>query len=161
MAEVVAGGWPEASDSSLRTHVETCADCADVVRVGACLREEYEGLSKSMRLPAAGQVWWRAAVRARMERAQTAARPITWLQGLAAAGVGGAACAAVAYSWPSVWGLLATITTFVLSYDPGTIESVRPVFGLFERSVPYLIAIVACVLLAPIALIYWATADRK
>jgi hypothetical protein len=39
-------------------------------------------------------MWWRLAVRARLEREQAAARPVVWLQGLAAAcGVGVAAAA--------------------------------------------------------------------
>lgn len=158
MAEVAAGRWPESSDPDLRTHVEGCATCQEVVEVGAFMRGEYDALSETVRLPAAGQVWWRAAVRARMERAHAATRPVTWAQGMAAAGLGGAACAAVAYAWPSVWTLLASLTAFAFSYD---VENVRPVFGVFERAIPYLLAIGACVLLAPIVMLYLALTDRK
>ena len=51
-------------------------------------------------MPAAGQVWWRAAVRARLESTHAATRPITWMHGITAAIVLGVFLAAVTAAWP-------------------------------------------------------------
>jgi hypothetical protein len=56
-------------------------------------------------VPGAGQVWWRAAIRARLEAAETAARPFIWLYG---ALIVSAVVLAVAWSplaWSSVMNL--------------------------------------------------------
>ena len=41
-------------------------------------------------VPAAGQVWWRSAIRARAEASRAAASPMVWLQALTGAGAAGA-----------------------------------------------------------------------
>ena len=45
------------------------------------MRLDRDGLHEEMSLPSAGQVWWRAAIRARLEASQRVARPFSWLFG--------------------------------------------------------------------------------
>jgi len=61
------------------------------------------------RVPAPGQVWWRAAMRSRAEAARAAARPLTWSQGLAVACAAGLATAVAGTAWP----LLAQVSAVV------------------------------------------------
>lgn len=86
-ALVTAGRWPEACAAELQDHVASCTECQDVVAITTLLQEADR--DAAVPVPSAAQMWWRLAVRARLEREQAAARPVVWLQGLAAAcGVG-------------------------------------------------------------------------
>ena len=69
-------GWLNGGED-LRRHVEQCEICADVATVASLLREDREAARHDVQVPAAGQVWWRAAVRARLDGAHAAARPLT------------------------------------------------------------------------------------
>ena len=76
-------------DADLTAHVGSCAVCRETQRVADRLRGLAEA-GPSPRLPAAGQLWWRAEIVRRLNeperRREQAARPIKW--GL---GVGGMA----------------------------------------------------------------------
>ena len=61
-----------------------CETCREVASVSMLLREDSECSRIEMHVPAAGQVWWRAAVRARLESTHAAARPMTWMHGITA-----------------------------------------------------------------------------
>jgi hypothetical protein len=82
---VLQGGWPACADAELRGHVETCPVCADVVAVAVAMQEEHTTACQQAHVPSAGLVWWRAELRARQEAARKAARPMTLVQGIAAA----------------------------------------------------------------------------
>ena len=82
---VLNGGWPACADAELSTHVETCAVCADVVAVAVAMQEEHTVACQQAHIPSARLVWWRAELRARQEAARKAARPMTLVQGVAAA----------------------------------------------------------------------------
>ena len=56
-----------ACDEALVAHAGNCATCREVASVSLLLREDSEHSRFDMHVPAAGQVWWRAAVRARLE----------------------------------------------------------------------------------------------
>ncbi len=71
-----SGRWPEACDAPLRSHVESCAVCSEVVRVARLLQEANSSLLAEVKLPDAGLVWWKAQLRARREAAELATRPI-------------------------------------------------------------------------------------
>ena len=66
------------------------------------LRRDRAQMEEHASVPAAGQIWWRSAVRARMEAAQAAARPVSWAQGMTAATLFGVVCAALVLTWPSL-----------------------------------------------------------
>jgi hypothetical protein len=79
------GRWPDACDSALRSHVENCVVCSEVVLVAQFLREEHAALSAEMKLPDAGLVWWKAQLRARREAVELATRPIALAERFAVA----------------------------------------------------------------------------
>ena len=159
MAVIVAEGWPTDAAQELRAHASVCAACTDVIRVGRMLREDLEVRAAGLRLPAAGQVWWRAAIRARLEAVQSASQPITWLQGVAAAGIAAVACAAVVFAWPTIWALGVSV---VGRLSPGDepLTAMAPMLGFFEQGFPYIVAGTACVLLAPLVALYMALSER-
>ena len=82
---LAAQRWPARCDQDLRTHVAACAICADLVTVAAALLDDGEVAWGEARLPPSGVVWGRAQLRAREEAARAAARPIAFVQGVAAA----------------------------------------------------------------------------
>jgi hypothetical protein len=136
VALVLSGQWPEHADQPLRTHVESCAVCADVVAIAPALRQDLQQLA-DVQVPAAGQIWWRSAIRARADAARAAARPMVWLQAVTGAGAVGAALAAIALAWPRI---------------EGTIRLVVPSNGAWlQEALPLLGAIAAGVVAAPIA----------
>jgi hypothetical protein len=81
---IAAQRWPARCDADLRAHVRTCAICTDLVDVASALVEEHETAFQDARIPSSGVVWWRAQLRARDEDARAAARPIAFIQGIAA-----------------------------------------------------------------------------
>ena len=102
---------PEVVDAVLRygvpgveldAHIEQCADCRDVAGITHVLRDDRDWMRSDVPVPAAGQVWWRAAVRARLEGTQAAARPLTWAHGAAAAAAVGFLAGAGGTAWPAI-----------------------------------------------------------
>ncbi len=97
----------------LRAHAEACEVCADVAAVAPLLRDDYAA-ARDLEVPAAGQVWWRAALRARAEAAEAAARPMIWLQGLAGACVSGIGVALLSVAWPAIHSSVAGAAPLLL-----------------------------------------------
>ncbi|MEZ5416581.1 MAG: sigma-70 family RNA polymerase sigma factor [Vicinamibacterales bacterium] len=79
----MSGGWPAQADPALVEHAGHCAVCREAVLVSTLLQDAERDTEAPV--PTAAQVWWRLAVQARLERERAAARPVIWLQGLAAA----------------------------------------------------------------------------
>jgi hypothetical protein len=101
VSAVTAGRWP-AADSSLRDHVAQCPVCTEVLEVAQAMAPlEREALA-DVRLPSAGQVWWRTQVRARQDAARAAALPVLVAQGLGGAAILGLLAALLSWQWPSV-----------------------------------------------------------
>jgi hypothetical protein len=94
-----------------------------------------------------------------MEAAQAAARPITWLHGLAGACAAGIAVAAIGVAWPSLRDFARQILGFVGRARPEAAGVLQLFAFSVEWSVPLLLAVGACALLAPIAL-YFALVDE-
>ena len=70
-------------------HLVTCESCRDLHVIASALHDDHAAAMAEARLPSAGQVWWRAELRARQEAATAAARPITVVTGVALACVVG------------------------------------------------------------------------
>ena len=81
---LAAQRWPDRCDAELRAHVQACEVCADLAAVAGALLEDHDAAYGQARVPSAGLVWWRAQLRAREEDARAAARPIAFIQGVAA-----------------------------------------------------------------------------
>jgi hypothetical protein len=76
--------WPARCAAELRAHVHDCGICADLVAVAGALLDDHDTAYAEARIPPSGLVWWRAQRRAREENARAAARPIAFIQGVAA-----------------------------------------------------------------------------
>lgn len=156
---IAAGKWPSRVDAGLRAHAEACATCAEVALVVRTLRDDYLAMSADVQVPLAGQVWWRAAVRARLETAQAAARPITWMHGVVGAGVAGLLVALVGMAWPSLLGYAATAFTSLLPQTSIDARTSALLLRLVRETLPLLIVVAVCILIAPVA-VYLATSDE-
>ena len=160
VAAVLSGRWPHGCDEELRSHVAGCGVCRGVTTIAALLREDQSASLSGVRVPAAGQVWWRAAIRARVEAAHTASRPLTWMQSLAAAAVAGLAIALFSVVWPLVREVASRATTLVTSMSPGTAEVASLFATVMQQTLPLLLLAGAFAILTPIAL-YFALSDKN
>jgi hypothetical protein len=161
---IVTGRWPDRCDESLSMHAEECAVCKELVDVASVLRIDREGFHEEMNLPFAGQVWWRAAIRARLEASQRVAQPMSWIFGISLACAAGLAIAVVQLLWspmhvafgsssPAAWAAWLDLgfTRLLL-----TLTNLGP---LATTGVFVLLGAAACLLLAPLAL-YFALSDE-
>jgi len=161
---IVTGRWPDRCDESLSAHAAECAICEELVEVTSVLRLDREGLHEEMSLPSAGQVWWRAAVRARLEASQRVARPFSWLFGVSVACAVGLTFAVVQLLWSPMqlaWGssssgVWASWFDFEFSRLLLALTNLGP---LATTGVFVLLGAAACLLLAPLAL-YFALSDE-
>jgi hypothetical protein len=156
---IVAGRWPTAVDEEMRMHVDQCDSCRDVAVIAPALRDEYLALRQDAQLPSAAQVWWRAAVRARLEAAQDASRPITFAQALAGAAAAGLLVAIVTASWPLVSRVGGWLLSAVLHVDPGATDAGGFVLSSVTRSLFLIVPLAVALVIAPVAL-YFALSDE-
>lgn len=126
------GEWPDEAPAALRAHVRTCAVCRDTVAIASMLREA--DAADDAPVPTAGQMWWRLAVRARLEQERAAARPVLWLQGLAAACGLGLAVTALGAVGPRVGGAMTSAagraTSLLPSVTIGVPEAAGPLLWI-------------------------------
>jgi hypothetical protein len=74
------GYWPEASPAELRTHVEACRSCSDLVLVSQAFQAAHREMICAPRLVSAGALWWRAQLRRRNAAIEKVGRPILGAQ---------------------------------------------------------------------------------
>ena len=114
------------------------------------LRHDRDESLRDLRVPSAGQVWWRAALRAHAEAADTARRPLLWLQGIAGACAVAFVAALVTLAWPSMYDAALAVAALRPDVAP-ILDAVRPVL-------PAALAVLACLVLTPIV-VYFALSD--
>jgi hypothetical protein len=95
------GGWPSQAGRELQDHVAECAVCADIAEVAVLLTAEHARGAEMASVPSAGQVWWRAQVRARAEARRAAERPMHIVQAITAACVVGGVVGVA--GWAAPW----------------------------------------------------------
>src|SRR4051812_33192307 len=79
--EAVMAGRPVGHGAGeLGAHVAACGVCREVALVAGAIQDDYANARTEAVVPSAGHVWWRAQLRARQHRAETAGRPITCVQ---------------------------------------------------------------------------------
>ncbi len=139
----------------LRCHADTCPVCGDVVSLVAALREDRDEALRDLRLPAAGQVWWRSALRAHNEATEAARRPMVWLQGIAAASGAGVVAAILTLAWPSIYEAALSVAALPATFAP----EVSPLVEALRPALPLVLAVVACLVLTPIV-VYLALSDE-
>jgi hypothetical protein len=157
VSAVLTGAWPDRCDEELRRHADGCAVCGDVAAVSSLLREEHDRARHDVRVPSAGQVWWRSAVRARLEAAHAATRPMTWLHGITAAVALGFSLAVIGYTWRSLATAAGWLTGVALRFAPAS-DVTTVVAETLQQRLPLVLVVAACVVLAPVAL-YLALSD--
>jgi hypothetical protein len=121
VAAVRAGRWPGQADDGLRAHVATCVVCEDVAGVAVIFEALEAEAAATGTLPVAGQVWWRARVRARAEAARRAARPVLAAQALAAACAVGLVAAVLSYLLPSMTRTAGALLAPIASMEFGAV----------------------------------------
>ena len=169
-ADVIAcalrGGGPVRLGEELQQHVAGCEICGELLEVMAMLHQDHAAAAADVTVPAAGQVWWRAAVRARLEAAQTAARPMTWAQGITGATLLGITCAAIVLGWPSLGRLIGLAREagpaggwgrWVEGWD-GSMRLLPSMLAAVEGSLPLALVVIAAVVVMPLLVLYFALA---
>jgi hypothetical protein len=147
-----------AAGEELIMHVRQCDVCRDVLTVGTALRDDRDRADADVHVPAAGQVWWRAAVRARLEATHAAARPITWVHGMAGASAIGLALGVAGIVWPSVRQAASWAADRFPVLEPETVGALTVLADAARQSLPIAIGVAGCLVLAPLAL-YVAFSD--
>jgi len=156
VVEAVLGRrWPDGCDQALRDHAATCDVCGEVVEVAALLREDYDEARaaisrRDVPLPSAGQIWWRAAVHARADAARAAARPLVWGYGAAAACAIGLLAAGASMLWSAILPVFDRFGALTARLAPAA----DMVMAALRAQLPIVIAVVACLVAAPIALYF-------
>ncbi len=140
-ALVRAGRWPDACELELRAHVDGCAECREAVTIAGLLLEADRGAD--VHVPSAAQMWWRLAVRARLEREQAAARPVVWLQGIAAACGAGVVLTLLGQLAPVLSGAAASVAGRVAATVPAALPAMELAGG-----VPSLLVVAGALVLA-------------
>lgn len=162
---IVTARWPDRCDESLSGHVAECDVCRELVEVTSVMRLDRDGLHEEMSLPSAGQVWWRAAIRARLEASQRVAQPLSWLFGVSVACAVGLVVAVVQLLWSPMqvaWGSssLSSWTTWLGLGDLARLlPTLKDLAPLTTAGVFVLLGAAACLVLAPLAL-YFALSDE-
>jgi hypothetical protein len=154
---VLSGSWPDRCDEALVAHAAGCDTCREIAAVSVLLREDVDHARIEVHVPAAGQVWWRAAVRARLESTHAATRPMTWMHGITAAIVLGLVLAALTAAWPLVPQLLASVRTVAGAYAPSA-EVATAIAGGLRLSVILGVFAAAFMIIAPLA-VYFVLSD--
>ena len=150
---VLSGSWPHACHDALVAHAKECVTCKEVASVAILLREDSEYSRIEAHIPAAGQVWWRAAVRARLESTRAATRPLTWMHGITAALVGGVVLAAFTAIFPVLPGMFNAAWTFARGLFPNP-EIATAIGDGLRLSLFVGLACAVLMLLAPLALYF-------
>jgi hypothetical protein len=107
-----SGRWPGAGDAALRSHVESCAVCSEVVLVAGLLQEANSSLLAEVKLPDAGLVWWKAQLRARREATELATRPIALAEKFALACGMAVVLAFIVWKWADFHSWMGRLANF-------------------------------------------------
>jgi hypothetical protein len=154
---VLSGRWPKRCDDALVAHAVDCDVCGEVVSITTLIHDDSERSRYDVHVPAAGQVWWRAAIRARLDSTQASMRPMTWLHGITAAVAVGVLLAVTGVTWPMLMPVLERVWTIVAAYFPSADVAAAVASGLRLSAMLGLIA-AAILVVAPLAL-YFALSD--
>ena len=151
---VLSGAWPERVDGALVAHADTCDVCSEVAMIAVLIHDDHERSRYDAHVPAAGQVWWRSAIRARLESTQSAMRPIGWLHAVTGAIAVGVLLAVLTVAAPFLSPVAERVWVVAVSFFPNADVAAALASGL--RLTTMLGAIAAAILLlAPLA-VYFA-----
>lgn len=143
---------------SLEEHLLRCHDCREVALIADALRHGQDRTHHDVPVPAAGQVWWRAAVRARLEVTHAAERPLTWAHGAAAAAGIGLVAGTAGMAWPAIERVFATVAERLSSLTLEAPDMANLLTAAVSRGATISVAL-AFLVLAPLVF-YLALADE-
>lgn len=155
---VVAGRWPVQADDALVAHARECEVCSDVATLASLIHDDHERSRFEVQVPAAGQVWWRSAIRARLESTEVAMRPMTVMHAITAAITLGVLLAAATVAWPLLSPLSDQMWAWVVGYFQNAEVAAALAAGLRQTVMAGAIA-VAVLVAAPLALYYVLSGD--
>src|SRR5262245_50029445 len=149
--EAVSNGqWPASADADLRSHVEMCAICKDVVEVAHALIHDNRLASDGIQLPSAGLVWWRSELRTRREAMRAAERPLKLVHAFGAACGLGVLAALVIQLSPWARQMFAVI---------GGLSVSETATALMQQHLPIVLGLGVLLVLAPVAA-YFVFSDK-
>ena len=154
---VLSGAWTILDDEELQAHAAQCTTCGEVAAITALLHDDNEQARRELAIPAAGQIWWRAAVRARLERTQAATQPMTLMHGITAAIMVGILLAMLGMAWPTIAGSVGVLKTLVDGMSPSS-EVASAMLGMLRQSLSLALLVAAGLIITPLA-IYFALGD--
>lgn len=155
---VVSGRWPARADDALVAHALECEVCGEVAALAALIHDDHERSRFEVHVPAAGQVWWRSAIRARLESTHTAMRPMTWMHAVTAAITIGILLAVLTAAWPVLTPLADRTWDIAVGYFPNAEVAAALASGLRQMAMVGVIA-VAVLVAAPLAVYYVLSGD--
>lgn len=155
---VLSGRWPRQSDASLVAHAMACDVCREVASIATLICDDHERSRYDVHVPAAGQVWWRSAIRARLESTQSAVRPISWLHAITAAIAIGVLLAILTVAWPFLSPMGDRAWSVVAGFFPNADVASALASGL-RLSVMLGLLAAAFLLLAPLAVYFVLSGD--
>jgi hypothetical protein len=147
-------------DDEMRAHMLTCETCGDASVLTSLLRADRDAALGDVRVPAAGQIWWRAAIRARLEATAAAARPMTWAHGVAGACATGLTIGIIGLARPTLDRAWAWLGDHAGHISPDAVTVAELASSVLQRTLPFGVA-AACLLLAPVALYLALTGEEK
>jgi hypothetical protein len=151
--EIAAGRWPAEAPAALTAHAASCPVCADLALAASALHDDAATpIVTPMTLPSAGQVWWRAELRARHEAARLAQRPLLAVQVVAAVVVLAALVTGIRSLAPDGWAWLSRTASGARSVDLATVEPL---------TLAVVLAVGLWLVLGPIAVYMVVRADRQ
>jgi hypothetical protein len=154
---VLSGRWPDRCSDDLIAHARGCEVCREVSQLALLIHDDHERSRYEVHVPAAGQIWWRSAIRARLESTQTAMRPMTWMHAVTAAVTIGMVLAALTAAWPLLMPLGERVWDVAVGYFPNADVATALASGLRQMAMVGLIA-VAVLVAAPLA-VYFVLSD--
>ena len=151
--EIAEGRWPDAAPVALREHAASCAVCADLALTASALHDDAPyALAAPLALPSAGQVWWRAELRARHEAARLAQRPVLAVQVVAAVVFLAAVVTGLRSLAPGAWAWLVDTAGAARGVSLGTLDT---------WTLALVLSVGLWLVLSPIALYMVVRADRQ
>jgi len=151
--EIAEGRWPDVAPAALTSHAASCPVCADLALAASALHDD-EAVARlaPMALPSAGQVWWRAELRARHEAVLTAQRPVLAVQIVAVVVFLAALVTGVRSLAPDAWGWLVRTAGVARTGGVATLDT---------STLALLLSVGLWLVLGPLAVYMVLRADRQ
>jgi hypothetical protein len=159
LGALLARRWDDPDHGELRAHAAACLACSEVVAIAELMAGDREESLREVHVPAAGQVWWRAAIRAQADAARAARRPIIWLQGIAGACAVGAGAALVGVAWRSIREAAFRVWSFLTLPQELQLPGVAPLLETFLPAALLFLGAAVFLIVTPLA-VYFVLSDE-